>query len=485
MVKDNVNLKTELWLGDDPSHELLLQAHIKIENASEELRQKASDWEDGEDGEYDKSHWMTDMRGNVAIISINGPMEPGSAGFWGRYFGFVGYDDIKEAIQSGIDQGATSFLLDWNTPGGSVAGIEDAAQFIKDLAEEYDTVSFTSNIALSGGLWLATAADAFYATPMSQIGSLGVIAVHTEVKDMLDAAGITKTVFRSTPNKALGSPYEKLSDKAKQKIQDDIDQTHEFFVDAITENTGMARDYVAKEIATGDVWYAQDALNKGLIDGVKTFREVFIALSQESEENTMNYQNSLGVDMKKKQISEQAAAAIASGVPVDVALKNEQAVDEPEVESTDESVDEVVEQEDSGEQESSQEASASVFTKLITDLTTQLGEAKAKLTMAETQVTQLSTNTESMKAIVAKTIQRGQVALGGTAKDTASLMALDASVLVQQHAQVDSQVCKRFPVGGRVSAQVDESEEEDNSMAALNKHNEQVLMDLARFNQSK
>lgn len=485
MAKEHisVNLKTELWLGDEAAHELLLQAHQKVEAASEEMKQRAYDY----DNEEKPSHWMTDVRDGVATISIVGPMEQGRAGIWGFWFGYVGYDDIKEAINSGIEQGAESFILDWDTPGGTVAGIEDASQFLKDLAEEYDTVSFTSNMAASGGLWLATSVDAFYATPMAQIGSLGVIAVHTEVKDMLDEMGITKTVFRSAPNKALGSPYEKLTDKAKQKIEADIAKTHEFFVDAITENTGMARDYVAKEIATGDVWYAQEALDKGLIDGVKTYKEVFIALSPESEENTSNYPNSLGVDMKKKRISEQAAAAIASGVPVDVALENEEVVDEAENEN--EGGDDQAEQEQEQEVDQAEEQEASTggdsLTATLMALTTELAEAKAKLSMAETKLTQMGTDTDSMKAIVAKTIQRGQVALGSAPTDTETLMGFDAGVLVQQHAQIDSQLSKRFPVGGRVSDQVDESSEEDKSMAAVLKHNEQVLQNLATFKKSK
>lgn len=480
----NVNLKTEIWLGDEVAHELLLQAKQKVENAPEEMKQRAAAY----DAEEKPSHWMTDVQGNVATISIVGPMEQGRAGIWGFWFGYVGYDDIKEAINSGIEQGATSFILDWDTPGGTVAGIEDASQFLKDLAEEFDTVSFTSNMAASGGLWLATSVDAFYATPMAQIGSLGVIAVHTEVKDMLDEMGITKTVFRSAPNKALGSPYEKLTEKAKQKIEADIAKTHEFFVDAITENTGMARDYVAKEIATGDVWYGQEALDKGLIDGVKTYKEVFIALSEESEENTSNYPNSLGVDMKKKRISEQAAAAIASGVPVDVALENEEVIDEGDEEENtggDEG-DQTDPVEDEVDDESKSDASAGdSLTAALMALTTELGDTKAKLALAETKLTQVASDTDSMKSIVVKTIQRGQVALGSTPTDTETLMGFDAGVLVQQHAQVDAQLSKRFPVGGRVSDQVDESSDEDKSMQAVVRHNEQVMLDLATFKKSK
>jgi hypothetical protein len=52
---------------------------------------------------------------------------------------------------------------------------------------------------------------------------------------------------------------------------------------------------------------------------------------------------------------------------------------------------------------------------------------------------------------------------------------------VQQHAQVDAQLSQRFPIGGRVTSQVEESSSEDQTMAAVLQRNEQILLDLARF----
>jgi signal peptide peptidase SppA len=488
MAKKQVetHCRKELWLGDEEAHQELIAIRQKVSDASPELVKKASDYDD----EEHDSHWMVDIDGSVATISIVGPMEKGRAGVWGLWFGFVGYDDIKEAINSAIKQGASKFILDWATPGGTVDGIADMEEFLKEFVDEYEVVSFTSDRATSGGLWLATIADEFYATAMAQVGSLGVIAVHTEVKDMLDAAGITKTVFRSAPNKALGSPYEKLTKKAEDKIKEDLAVTHEFFIDAIVRNTGMPRDYVATEIATGDVWYGADALAKGLIDGVKSYKEVFIALSGESEENTSNYQNSLGVDMKHKVISAKTQAAIASGVPVDVALENEQDVttEEEETTSTEEtsSTDETEEVEGTEEEASTATETKPVvadagLSQLIMDLTSQLADAKTKLSTAEAQLTKMSGTHDSMKKVVVQSIQRGQVALGSPAADTEALMGCDASVLVQQHAQVDAQLSQRFPIGGRVTSQVEESSSEDQTMAAVLQRNEQILLDLARF----
>jgi signal peptide peptidase SppA len=477
----NESNRTTTWLGTEDSFLELIEIRKQVAEASPELHARAAAYDD----EEVNSHWMVDVRGDVAVVNIVGPMEQGRAGIWGLWFGYVGYDDIKEALMSGAEQGATKFLLDWSTPGGSVAGISDMTEFLKDWAAQYEVVSFTSDKATSGGLWLATIADQFYATKMAQIGSVGVIAVHTEVKDMLDEMGITKTVFRTAPMKALGGPYEKLNEKSKASIEADINKIHEFFVDTIVQNLGLPQDFVEKEIATGEVWYGEEALRKGLINGIKTFKEVFVALSTESEENTINYQNSTGVDMKRKSISVKAAAAIAAGVPVDVALEDE-AVDQEEEEATEAEV-EPSEENPTEEEEPSSEAStdSAGLTQVVMDMTNQLVEVKTQLASAQLQLTQLQTNMTSMTNIVIKGIQHAQVALGSAPTDSEALKALDASVLVQQHAQLESELSKRYPVGGRVSQQVDESSQEDDATQALARHNQQVLMDLARFSKTK
>lgn len=496
MVKSKLNL----WAGSPESYEDVLTSLKRIDELSEEeIQRRADAWSDSQD-EEGLTHDLLSMEDGVAVITINGSMVDGSTGWWGAWLGVVGYEDIKEAILVGIKNNPTSFIFDWNTPGGSVSGIEEMSNFIKDLSEQYATVSYTSSMCCSAGLWLATSTDEFYASKMSQVGSIGVIAIHREYTEMLKMDGITPTVLRSAPYKALGNPYEKLSDKAKAKIEEDIKTAHDFFVEAVAVNCNLSLDYVAETIATGEVWYGQGAKDRGLINGVATYDEVFgklVAAESDEEsdseegpnypdvatpvkklENTGDYvTNTPEVGMKRKKISEQAQAAIASGVPVDVAL-----ADAP-VEEEEETSTETTEapEETTGEEEevsSTEEASATV---LDTQLVNQLVEAKVALATAEARVASMEGSHNAMKAVVVTAIQRAHVGMGGTAPTTESLMSMDASVLVQQHAEAQAQLDKRFGIGSRMSVDVDESSDEDNAVSAVAAHNENVLLNLARF----
>lgn len=487
MVKQHQELSMakamQPWLGDQASFDRLVEIESIIKNATPEQLAAAQAYEDDWGKPDNNDHWMLDMQGEVAVITVVGPLIKGSSGWWGKYCGYVGYDDILEACNCGIDQGASTFVFDWDSPGGMVGGIEDAATFLRNLSKNFATVSYTSNMVASACLWLATTADEFYASKMASIGSIGVIAVQKEFTKMMEMDGVTPHVFRSAPYKALGGPYEKLSEKAKESIQKDIDTSHGFFVDAITANCGLPRDYVAENLATGEIWYGEEALAKGLIDGVKTFDEVFVALQRENIENTTDYKNPPSeVTMKPKRISAKTQAAVASGVPLAVALEDEETIEESAEDSTEETQDDPTDV--LGNEATATglivTTASSDFTK---ELTNQLIDAKVALASAEAKILGMEASHVSMKNIVAQAIQRCYVGMGSPAPDKEGLVALDASLLVQQFTQVDAQLTQRFGIGARVSTDASGNEDDEalKKASELNTIEEDQRMSQARI----
>lgn len=479
------NTEMQIWLGSPASYERVLEIEKMIAKAPKSLQKQAEIynlkrmgiWEgpDDEDSVEDEvEHWMLEMNSTLAIISIEGPMVDGSAGWYGRYFGFTGYDDIKEAVLCAINAGATEFLFAWKTPGGSAAGIEDTSYFLEQLAKDYPTTSHTSSQCCSAGFWLATALDDFYATPMAEVGSIGVVAVHTEITKMLEMEGISKKVFRSAKYKHIGGPYEALTDFSTGVIQADLDKAHQFFVNAVVKHCNLDIEFVSNNVATGQTWYGDEAKELGVISGIKTFDQLLIAFSKKSVENTnyygMNYSKEGG--MKKRIITEEVAGAIASGISPEKALEIAPLVDEPEVET-----ETVVE----ATTEVEVEPDASAIVTQNPDLQNQLIDAKVQLNLVTAKVTSLEAAQEGLKKIAALSIQRAFAGVGSPVPEMEGLMAMDASLLIQQHASADAQLQKKFGSGGRVSVEVDESQEEDNSTNAATNFMEQTLQNLATF----
>lgn len=482
-------MTTKLWLGSPESYEKVLEIERMIAKAPKSLQKQAeaynlkrlSTWGDPDDKdsvEDEVEHWMLEMNSALAVISVEGPMVDGSAGWYGRYFGYTGYDDIKEAVICGINAGATDFLFRWKTPGGSVAGIEDTSYFLEQLAKEFPTTSHTSSQCTSAGFWLATALDDFYATPMAEVGSIGVVAVHTEVTKMLEMGGISKKVFRSAQYKHIGGPYEALTDFSTGVIQDDLDKSHQFFVDVVVKHCNLDPEFVANNIATGQTWYGEEALSLGIISGIKTFDQLLIAFSKKSVENTnyygMNYSKEDG--MRKRLITPEVAGAIASGISPEKVLAGAPLVEEPETKTKDE-------QTKADEPETKVEAS--VIVTQNPDLQDQLIDAKVELRTLSAKLISLEASQDGLKKIAALSIQRAFAGIGSPVPEMESLLAMDPSLLIQQHAMADAQLQKKYGNGGRVSVEVEEGGEEDEAAKAASNFMEDTLQNLATIRPRK
>jgi len=493
-----------LWLGSESSYHATLAAYQKMAETNDAGYKKECFANDEEDSENDR-HFLLEVIEGVGLITVRGSLVSGSEGAWGAYWGIVGYDDIRNAIVTAVNAGVESILIDYDTPGGAVKGIMELSDFIKSL--DIKTTSFTGGMAASGGLWLATAADTFYAARMAEIGSVGVLAVTAEMTEMYKDVGIKLRVFKSTPLKAAGNPYEKLTSEAAEVIQKNIDETHEFFVSEIAENRGLTNKFVSENIANGKLWYAAEANELRLIDGIKTFDDILLVLTRETADNTNDFKQIQDTDMatRRKILTEQESAAIASGADVDTVLedaqttaaegedtsKDESSTDTTKDEGADktESTDADKENSDSESNEETEAASSSAdktvtaVSVLQTQISTLQGEMvdlKVELKQAQAKAVALEATHEGLKKVTAAATQRHFVAVGSPAPDLDGLVALDASALLIQHASALSLVVKRYPTSGQVSVTVEDKEDE--AVAAAAKVTNDILLKQARIN---
>jgi len=486
-----------LWLGTESSYHATISAYQKMAEDGNEDYKKECFSQDETDSENNE-HFLLDVVDGVGLITIRGSMVSGSEGAWGAYWGVVGYDDIRNAIITAINSGVTSLFLDYDTPGGAVKGIMELSDFIKSL--DVKTTSFTGGMAASGGLWLATAADSFYAARMAEVGSLGVLAVTAEMTEMYKDIGIKLRVFKSTPLKAAGNPYEKLTDEAAAQIQKNIDETHQFFVREVAANRGLTDNFVSENIANGKVWYAAEANELRLIDGISTFDDLLLVLMRETADNTNDFKQVQDNDMatRRKILTEQESAAIASGADVETVL--EEAAPAPTVEdeapskddapadtaddtSTDDK--ETTADDTAGKEEASTDApekevtGLEVLQKQISSQQDAIVDLKVELKQAQTKVTALEATHDGLKSVTAAATQRHFVAVGAPAPSLEGLLALESSALLEQHASALSLVVKRYPKDGQVSVPVEDKE--DDAVAAAAKVTNDILLKQARI----
>ena len=273
----NHNILDYLWAGTYGGFIQYIEAKGRMDAAppGAEIEARAYYESDNDDVRYQGYEYMIDTYGSVASVQIRGSLVAQSS-FLSHMFGMTGYDEIQNAVAAAAQEpGIENILLDIDSPGGSVNGVAETGSVIRAIDENVMPVSaFTSGQMASAAYWLGSSAREIHATDMASIGSIGVIAVHQEMSEAMKKEGVKPTVFTAGKYKGVGNPYEPLSDSDKSYIQSRVDGAYGFFVNAVAENRGLTSDYVKENAATGEDFFAKDAIGVGLIDRLNSFQDV-------------------------------------------------------------------------------------------------------------------------------------------------------------------------------------------------------------------
>lgn len=198
----------------------------------------------------------------VATIDIRGLLVPNMAKDYSDW-GITGYNHIAEYVeQANADPSINSIVLDVDSGGGYVAGIDVAIEAIYQSEKPVET--FASGGMYSAAYWIGVTADSVTATKGSGIGSIGVLAAHYEHSVALANEGITPTFIRSGKWKAWGGSSEPLTDEQKERLQTRVNEQASVFYNHVA----ASRNVDVKTVAglEGDTFNAQRAKDLGLID---------------------------------------------------------------------------------------------------------------------------------------------------------------------------------------------------------------------------
>jgi serine protease SohB len=122
-------------------------------------------------------------------------------------------------------------------------------------------------VAASGGYMMACVADRIIAAPFAVLGSIGVLAQPPNFHRLLKKHDIDFELLTAGEHKRTLTMFGENTDKGREKFVEELEETHGLFKSFVSANR-PALD-VAK-VATGEVWYGQNALAEGLVDDLQT-----------------------------------------------------------------------------------------------------------------------------------------------------------------------------------------------------------------------
>jgi len=159
-------------------------------------------------------------------------------------------------------------------------------------------------IAASGGYMMACMANHITAAPFALVGSIGVVAEVPNVHRLLKKHSIDVEVLTAGEHKRSLTIMGENTRKGRDKFVEDLQQTHGLFKRWVKQQRPQLD---LEQVANGDVWYGQQAIDLGLVDAVGTSDEVLQQAVKDSDVLLIEY-------VAKKTMGEKFGIAAATSL---------------------------------------------------------------------------------------------------------------------------------------------------------------------------
>lgn len=179
-------------------------------------------------------------------------------------------DSLREEISAVLGQAGEGdeVLLRLESPGGLVHGYGLAASQLQRVRDAGVPLTVAvDKVAASGGYMMACVANRIVAAPFAVIGSIGVLAQLPNFHRLLKKHDVDFEQYTAGEYKRTVTLFGENTDKDRQKFQEDLEETHVLFKEFVSRNRP---ELDIESVATGEVWYGQRAVDRGLVDEIAT-----------------------------------------------------------------------------------------------------------------------------------------------------------------------------------------------------------------------
>jgi signal peptide peptidase SppA len=204
----------------------------------------------------------------IAVIEIAGTLV--HRGAWiGQSSGLTSYEGIAAQLQAALaDPAIRGIALDIDSFGGEVAGAFDLADRIRAARQVKPVHAFVADHALSAAYALASQADRIILPRTGAVGSIGVVAMHSDMSGALDQKGIAVTLIHAGARKVDANPYQPLPEAVRDRITGELEDLRQLFAETVAEGRGRRLDTLRALGTEAAVFRGEAAVFAGLADEV-------------------------------------------------------------------------------------------------------------------------------------------------------------------------------------------------------------------------
>ena len=229
----------------------------------------------------------------IGVIAVNDAVysEPT---WWG-----IDYKSLAMKIESlEADEEIKAIVLDINSVGGAVNGLFDITEMINAL--DKPIYAYTSGTLASASYTIASATRAIYGTESANIGSVGVYMSFMDDSEYMKKMGIKEITFYGQNSDKKNLDPE--SREGKEVYQAEINELEDILVRNIAKYRGVTSEDVLANFGHGLMFRGNEALSRGMIDGVVSNFDEFIEIIKNADNTAINGGFSMAKENERKEV---------------------------------------------------------------------------------------------------------------------------------------------------------------------------------------
>src|SRR6266853_446513 len=205
----------------------------------------------------------------IGVIYATGTINGGRSGYDPIYGAVVGADSLIDSIrQARRDSSLRAIVLRIDSPGGS-ATASDAIwrelMIARKDREDRPIVASMSDLAASGGYYIALPAEVIVAQPSTLTGSIGIFGGKIVTGGVYEKLGANIGSTSIGRHAEIDSPARPFNAEELRKVQEQLQAFYDQFVEKVAASRHTSPEKI-DQVAQGRVWTGRQAKQNGLVD---------------------------------------------------------------------------------------------------------------------------------------------------------------------------------------------------------------------------
>jgi protease-4 len=167
--------------------------------------------------------------------------------------------------EAGEDDSLKAVVFRVDSPGGDALASDTIWRALMNLRKKKPVVFSMSDVAASGGYYIAATGDAIVANRATITASIGVVYGKVNLRGLYDKLGITKDMVSRGPYARLDSEYRSYTPEERRRVEKLTEDMYQEFLRKVSAARNIKLEDM-DAVARGRVFTGEQAKEKGLVD---------------------------------------------------------------------------------------------------------------------------------------------------------------------------------------------------------------------------